>query len=128
MFTIRGAQPPAPRLSPPRPSSFIPFGYGLLVCLASRSLDHRVWQTTSLAGHPSLPLDALAYPASRARHHLSAYSEFFFVPSRAQCLCQPRTRRSNLCKGGAAGAVPSVRPAGRHVQSTSREYRCLPAR
>jgi hypothetical protein len=128
MFTIRGAQPPARRVVATPALVVHTFRVCLLVCLASRSLDHRVWQTTSLAGHSSLPLDALAYPASRARQHLSAYGEFFFVPTRAQSLCQPRTRRSNLCKGGAAGAVPSVRPAGRHVQSTSREYRCLPAR
>jgi hypothetical protein len=47
MFTIRGAQPPARYVV----LVVHTFGYGLLVRLASRSLDHRAWQTTSLAGH-----------------------------------------------------------------------------
>jgi hypothetical protein len=62
MFIIRGAQASArcvvatPRnrcaISRKTPALVVhTFRYGLLVRLASRSLDHRVWQTTSLAGH-----------------------------------------------------------------------------
>jgi len=48
MFTIRGAQPPARCVVLVVHTDH---RYGLLVRLANGSLDHRVWQTTSLAGH-----------------------------------------------------------------------------